>query len=389
MDETDVQTMLQRLADTPAPPARIDLGRAVSEGRRGKRLRQTKIGGSVLAAGAAAGVVVALLAVPGPRAAGLPSAASTGLAHAPVVMPATAPTRFNPLVPYASFGWMPSGYAVGGANVPDATSTTRDVQLIAGQGTAAIDLDVHAKGACWQSGPASRPAFTCSNPLGGSGPVPAVGQAPDVNGRPAFWAANYGGGGSLVWEYAPGAWATLEVLSGKQGPPTAGERPMLSRVAETVRYGQSRPLAFPFWLTGIPADWAVTVASFTEPSPGLLAGATLNLGPKADPLALALDIQPTTRGGACKFIAGQSSYVTLDGARAVLRVLTGPGDAWESVCTADAHGYLIDNGLDIDDPNTSTPVSGEARLGGVLGISRHIHLLDPDDPATWTADPLR
>jgi hypothetical protein len=272
----------------------------------------------------------------------------------------------------------------------DATSTTRDVQLIADHGTTLIDLDVHAKGACWYTGPGSLPALYCSNPLDGNGPDTAVSRAPDVNGRLAFWAVSYraGGGSALMWEYAPGAWAAVEMLTGKSAPPTAAERPLLSRVAATVKYGQRNPLAFRYWVTGIPADWAVTVASFTEPSPGLLADVTLSLGPRADSLALTLDIQPTGSGGTCPFLAGQSSYVTLDGARAVLRVLTGVG-GWESVCATDAHGFLIDNMLDIDKPNTSTPTPGEARLGGVLGISERIHLLGAGDPAGWTTDPLR
>ena len=388
MDETDVQTMLQRLADTAAPPARIDVGRAVSEGRRGKRRRQTRIGGSVLAAGAAAGVVVALLAVPGPRAAGVPPAASTTArpAHTLAPMPASAPVRFDPLVPYVSFGWLPSGYAVGGDG-PQLTTTTRDVELSVAMGTGPnwADLDVYSRGSCKRSGPASLPVLNCSNGDGTPGPLKAVSVAPDVNGRPAFWGADYVEGGSLFWEYAPGAWATLYAPSRAQGAPASSERPLLSRVAANVRYGQGAPLRFPYWLTGIPADWAVSSVIFTEPSPGVLLAGALAMGPAADLGALGLDIQPTTPGGACKFIAGQSSYVTLDGVRAVFRV----DGEWESVCAADARGYLVDNGLDTDVPNTSTPVPGEAGLGGVVGISRGIHLVDVGNPATWTTDPIR
>jgi DNA-directed RNA polymerase specialized sigma24 family protein len=388
MDETDVQTMLRRLADTAAPPARIDVGRAVSDGRRGKRWRHARIAGSVLAAGAAAGAAVALLVVPGSRAAGLPPATSVTArpAQTPAPMPATAPTRFDPLVPYASFGWLPGGYALDSGNRTDATSTTRDVQLIADHGTTLIDLDVHAKGACWHTGPASLPALYCSNPLGGNGPDTAVSRAPDVNGKPAFWAVSYrgDGGGALTWEYAPGAWAAVEMLTGKSAPPTAAERPLLSRVAATVKYGLVTPLAFPYWVTGIPANWAVTVASFTEPS-GRLADLSVSLGPRADSLALTLDVQPTAPGDTCPFVAGQSSYVTLDGARAVLQVLTEPG-RWETVCAADAHGFLIDDTLEIDEPNTSTPVPGEAGLGGVMGIAERIHLLGA---GARTTDPLR
>jgi hypothetical protein len=391
VDETGVQTMLRRLADTAAPPARIDVGRAIRDGRRGKRWRQARIGGSVLAAGAAAGAAIALLVVPGNRAAGLPPAAPVTARPAQTLapMPATVPARFDPLVPYASFGWLPGGYALGDTDRTEASSTTRDVQLIADHGTTLIDLDVHAKGACWHTGPASLPAVYCSNPLGGNGPDTAVSRAPDVRGRPAFWAVSYreGGGGALVWEYAPGAWAAVEMLNGKSAPPTAAERPLLSRVAATVRYGQSTPLAFPYWVTGLPADWAVAVAGFSEPSPGLLAGASLSLGPRADSLALTLDVQPAGSGGTCPFIAGQASYVTLDGAKAVLRVLSGVG-GWESVCATDARGFLIDNTLDIDEPNTSTLTPGEAGLGGVLGISERVHLLGAADSG-WTTDPLR
>lgn len=62
----------------------------------------------------------------------------------------------------------------------------------------------------------------------------------------------------------------------------------------------------------------------------------------------------------------------------------------ERVCAGDVRGYLIDNGLDVAvHGHGSTPVPGEAALGGVLGISQRVHLLYPDDPAAWTTHPLR
>jgi hypothetical protein len=393
MDERNVQTMLSELADTEAPPARVDIGRAMTRGRRDRRLRIAGAGGSTLAVAAVLGAVVTMVAVPGPRAAVVPGSGSpASSATSGPGSVAVAPKQFDPLVPYASFGWLPAGSAIGGEGAGSELSTdTQSVSLSAGYRTSGatwFSLEVYAEGVCVRSGTATLPVLTCNTRDAGGPGERASSRAPDVDGRPAFWAADAAQGGSLFWEYAPDAWATLYVPSHTQAPPAASERTMLLRVAANVRYADTTPLSFPFWVAGLPANWQVSGAEFTESSSGALLDGTLGLGPAADPDALGLDIQPTYPASSCKFIAGQSSYQTLDGTRVTLRVISEAGNGYESVCGADVRGYLVDNGLETTMPDSNAPVPGEAGLGGVLGISQRIHLLGTD-PSGWTTDPIR
>jgi anti-sigma factor RsiW len=101
VDEAGVRTLLNRLADTEPPSARIDLDAAIARGRRGRRWRRVRAGVSVLLAGGAAAAVAAALLVPAPRSDQRPTGGPA------------APARFNPLVPYAKFGWLPPGFQVG------------------------------------------------------------------------------------------------------------------------------------------------------------------------------------------------------------------------------------------------------------------------------------
>lgn len=103
MPETGLRTLLSHLADSEAPPGRFDLQQAISTGMRIRRWRRVRAYGSVLAAG----VAVALLALPAQRAPRQPPA--DGHPHPG----STAPALFSTLMPYASFGWLPSGYRIG------------------------------------------------------------------------------------------------------------------------------------------------------------------------------------------------------------------------------------------------------------------------------------
>jgi len=105
VDEAGLRTLLNRLADTEPPPARIDLDVAIARGRRGRRWRRVRAGVSVLLAAGAVAAVVAALLVPAQRSAQRPDQQPTG--------GPTVPARFNPLVPYAEFGWLPPGFQVG------------------------------------------------------------------------------------------------------------------------------------------------------------------------------------------------------------------------------------------------------------------------------------
>src|SRR5260370_1344544 len=105
MLESQVRGVLEQRAGGEPPPSRVDIGLARSRGRGLLRWRRAGLAGApLLAAAAVAGVIVAAGAVGGaPRGAGGPAA---GGSHG------GATGRFNPLVRYASFGWLPPGQSV-------------------------------------------------------------------------------------------------------------------------------------------------------------------------------------------------------------------------------------------------------------------------------------
>jgi hypothetical protein len=363
-------------------------------------------GGSTLAIAAAAGVVITLVAAPGQPTAMIPGAGRSGspapsagptgsptpiATPTPIGEPVAAPKHFNPLVPYASFGWLPAGYTTGGGVGSEPTANRQSISLSAGYGSTGatwIGLTVTVAGACTESGSTFLPVLTCNYGGAASGPIRATSQAPDVNGRPAFWARDEAKGGYLTWEYAPGAWSLLSAPAKSPGSPPASKQAMLFKVAANVKYGDTTPLSFPFWMTGVPAGWTVTSASFGVSPSGALLGHSLGLGPAVDPGGLGIDVMPAPPGNSCKFIPGQSQYVTLDGTKAVLRLLNEPGKGYQSLCATDVTGLQVDISLDTTEPASNTPLPGVSGLGGALGVAKALHLLGATRSA-WTTSPLR
>ena len=120
VDEEGARTLLGQLANTEPPPARIDLGAAIAAGRRGaplapgagRRLGAGGYGGSGRCGRCAAGRPAQR---PGHRAAG----------------DTVAPARFDALVPYASFGWLPPGFRTGAVGGTMPASTPVQLGLVA------------------------------------------------------------------------------------------------------------------------------------------------------------------------------------------------------------------------------------------------------------------
>ena len=104
LDEHSVRTLLHEAARTPEPPSAVDVDAARRRG--GRQLRARRAALPVLAVVALA----AALTVPG----GLLSRHSERTVASPAV---DAPWQFNPLVPYASFGWLPPGYSQNNADI--------------------------------------------------------------------------------------------------------------------------------------------------------------------------------------------------------------------------------------------------------------------------------
>jgi hypothetical protein len=370
MPETGLRTLLSRLADSDAPPGRFDLQQAISTGLRICRWRRVRAYGSVLAAG----IAVALLALPAQRALHQPTA--DGRLHPGN----TAPARFSVLVPYASFGWVPPGLRIGVQGGTMSRSEPEQLLLFAETrpNATAVMLTMYPAGKCRLVGT----ALPCS-PYNTEWQV--LSRAPDVNGRAAYWLK---GGQGLAWQYAADGWAELDWGSaGQSWPPRGAERTAILRTAASIRYLQPTPLMFPYWLAGPPQGWRLSDVGFNELTRGP-SGVTLTLTDaapglplnsvevaKADTIQIEVVPADSTDGG-CGPNAGAGN-VTLDGARAELSA------DGKFLCAANVHGLTVAVIL-----TGHRTIRNPAGPDGALGCARQLHLLG-SDPAAWTSNPLR
>jgi hypothetical protein len=370
VDEEGARTLLGQLADTEPPPARIDLGAAIAAGRRGRRWRRVRAGGWVLAAtGAVAAVVAALLVVPAQR----PGHRAAG--------DTVAPARFDALVPYASFGWLPPGFQTGAVGGTMPASTPVQLGLVAVSRRAFIGLSVNPAGTCHIAGRALLcRAYNTMNAV--------QSRAPDVNGHLAYWLL----GAQLAWEYAPGAWSVLDWTDANlPWPPAGGERTAVLRVAAGVRFGRTTPIRFPYWISSLPAGWRVSEVDYT-PLAGQPVVQTLHLDDypgdvgnfvRGDVDEVEIFAAPAAHSDfSCPQGTGQ--HVTVDGAAAVLEYSPAHGRD-QQLCIPGLHGLRVLVWLTARD---NAPAPNPAGPHGVLAYARLLHPLGPD-PAHWTADPLR
>jgi hypothetical protein len=368
--------MLNALAGTEAPLARFDIDAAMARGLRGRRMRRARTGGSVFAIGAVIGMAVAVLVVPGPAKAPAttPQVSSTApVTSQPTTAPGHVPRQFNPLVPYASFGWLPAGLAMIGAGQTENSNDATTLAASSKQGS--FWLHVMATGGCGYI----RTMLNCHWDSGSvTGPLPLNDRAPAVNGRPAYWT----GPGSITWEYAAGAWATLG--GGMNGTSTSADRALLHKVAAGVRYGYQTPLVFPFWVGGLPAGWQPSTSYFTGSRPPVQASG-LDLGPAEKPQAAQINVGPASGNSGCMFQKGDS-YVTLDGVKGIVQ-----GSSFaQMLCISDLHGqaFTLLLSLQYFSNGVRKQVPGAASLGGVVALFKHLHLLGSQVSA-WTTEPFR
>jgi hypothetical protein len=387
MDEHTARTLLHEAARAPEPPSAVDVDAARRHGSR--RLRARRAALPVLAVVALA----AALTVPG----GLLSGHSERTVASPV---ADAPWQFNPLVPYASFGWLPPGYSENNTDFDvnqGVTSATRFVSREAAAPAAGrlLYLQVEARDMCAVNTAANLRANVRAHGQEQVACIDAAfnvtGDAPDINGQPAFWTDH---GSGVAWEYAPDAWAELSLSGiaadgGNAVPPSAATRALLQKVAAHVEYGGTTPLTFAFRLSGeLPAGWQVWQASFGV-SGGRMFGTGITAGPSVDTSALTISVSTVSGPAACDSGGGQSSYVSRLGVRWLYIVSSQPADRWQRLCATEPVDGLTgaDITMDINRPGFSAPLPGSAQLGGALGVLSRLLLLGPD-PAAWIANPV-
>ena len=388
LDEHAVRTLLHEAARTPEPPSAVDVDAARRRG--GRQLRARRAALPILAVVALA----AALTVPG----GLLSRHSERTVASPAV---DAPWQFNPLVPYASFGWLPPGYSESLANGIDfnqgATSATDFVSREAAAPAAGrlLYLQVEARDMCAVNTVADLRALVRAHGQDQVACIDAAftvtGAAPNINGQPAFWTDH---GSGVAWEYAPDAWAELSLSGiaadgGKAVPPSAATRALLLKVAAHVAYGGTTPLTFAFRVSGdLPAGWQVWRASF-DVSGGRMFGTGIMAGPSIDTSALTISASTVTAPAACDSGAGQPAYVNRLGVSWAYIVNNLPRDTWQRLCaTAPVDGLTgVNITMDMDNPESGTPLPGSTQLGGALGVLSRLLLLGPD-PAAWITNPV-
>ena len=418
MDETGVRNLLARVADDPAPPSRVDIAAARQRGRRRIRWHRAPLGAAPLAAAAAVALVVSGVI---PASLGL-----GGSSRQPG--PVTPRARFNPVLPYAAFGWLPAGFTTAagtGMGGTDQTSTLSATLTVGDRATGRLlALTVTAAGACRLTGRQRdrelvrhgrrgsmvtvtyKHGLACRDGIGGTNSTPLPAVAPTVRGGTAFYLL----GGGLAWEYARDSWALLgpgtavagmspqrayQAAAGwEDGParqafPATAEsgatRELIAKVAASVRYGARAPIVFPFQLAALPAGWAVSGVTYGV-AYGLRVG-TVNLsaGPAASPAALNVQVQESTEQKHCSGQGSGAQVVTVHGAAAYLYPTLRDQ---EEMFACRIAGLAFDIRLALTLPRSHRPVPGVGRLGGVLRVARGMRLLGPDRDA-WTAHPVR
>lgn len=395
LDEHVLRTLLHEAARTPEPPSAVDVDAARRRGSR--RLRARRAALPVLAVVALA----AALAVPGGLLSSHPER-TVASPHPPASSPVVnAPWQFNPLVPYASFGWLPPGYSESLANGIDVsqgvTSATGFVSREAAAPAAGrlLYLQVNARDMCAVNTVADLRANIRAHGQAQVACLDAAftvtGVAPGVNGQPAFWTDH---GSGVAWEYAPDAWAELSLSGiagdgGKAVPPSAATRALLLKVAGRVAYGDTTPLTFAFRLSGeLPAGWQVWRAGF-DVSGGRMFGTGITAGPSVDTSALNISASIVTGPAGCDSGGGRSSYVSRLGVQWLYTVSSEPSNVGQQLCATAPVGGLpgVNITMVMDNPASGAPLPGSAQLGGALGVLSRLLLLGPD-PARWITNPV-
>ena len=424
LTENGVRDLLDLVASDDAPPTSVSIARARAAGRRRRRLVRVYLRG---AAPVAAAVAVALIAGLAAHLSGAAAPARHHVANPGQRQQRTVPTAFSLLTPYAAFGWLPAGFSasgLGNGSTQSSTSfrATASASLADGR---MVMLTVNAARSCRITGPqrlkalpgrtrdsvASQLKF--AHVLDCPDYAPPLGRrAPDVTGSPAYWTATQGG---LAWEYGRDAWAILTPMQNpascvhcsahpqlagwsaelaRNGHPAVRQsrsaQQLLLRIAAAVRFGISPAVRYGFTLAGLPASWSPD-RSGNSGSFAILDNRVVDVGwsagPADDPTALSIGVTPAATPGAidsCNYVAGQSWYVTLDGARVMLRTIDQPYKHWEELCAPDVRGLSVYITLDTNIPaSDDTPLPGGRIVGGVVKVFRDLKLSGPD-VAAWT-----
>jgi hypothetical protein len=370
MLEHALAELFEEQASENPPPTHASVLAAARQGRARRRRRHAGLAASpVLAVGAVLAIAfVGIFPARGYHAHAHASPPTAGASAA------QAPRLFSPLRPYVSPGWLPKGLSA--RSFVGAFSRLEDVYT----GRTGVGLNVWSRGVCRLS---SR-SFTCGWPHDPGAPESTV--RPDfgrrigeLSGRAAYWTFPSGPGiGTLTWQYAKGGWAVL----------SAPDLPDALRMARSLRFGTAAgpTAAFPFQLTGLPADWRVnSVTTGVDQgvryafSFGVSAGAvetTVGLG-SVPRQVVTVETGPEY-GTSCASYFHLASYrqQIINGhlAFVLLRPQAWDTGAKSGLCTVSGRVLV------------SVITEGQAAVSAT-GLLAHIRFLGPD-PANWTTRPI-
>jgi hypothetical protein len=361
MVEPQVRALFAEQASSEPPPSQVSLELARSQGRRRLRRRRAGLASAPVLAVAAIAAVVLTARPPAPGAPARSGAASSAASGA--VSAGDAPRQFSPLIAYASFGWLPAGHPF-----VQGSSDKTEVSLYANKSV--FLLAYSADHPCQLT----TARLDCRTSTGGERES-IIGRAPAVHGHAAFWTEGHG---FLVWQYARGGWAWLQL-----GPDGTGGREQRAavRVADHIRLGAgaATPIAFPAQLTRIPRSWHIDNVEY-QPYAGGVRASNYDLG-NGPGLFLGITIGPATAGSTCH-IAGALKPVHEIINRH--RVIVGHGPATKNeladqeLCAAHADGLTVD----------ISEIGNHPAIGVVSLFTRRYRLLGPR-PKHWTTTPIR
>jgi hypothetical protein len=365
MDEPQARVLFARLSGTEAPPSRVDISLARRSGHRKLIRRRAARSGTPA-------VAVAVLAL---FAGGVLPAGWHGQyrgSHPPAAPQPADVRTFNPLVPFAGFGWLPAGDSLISGN------TARVSQYLdAGPGPLADwSVTVTSAGRCnLSSGQILRrlrhgahPELQCVLGPGDKGVFALTRQAPAVSGHIAF----RGDGQILAWEYARNSWAVL------RGPAREPDLKVMVKVAAGLTFGHLRQhaLKFPIQLTGLPGAWRVGSVRFV-PDAGVKRGQDLYLVGAGGADGPMVTVAPARPGSPCRIIYPHGQRRTINGVKVVVNHIAADHSSPASfqVCADHANGLFL------------LIVTGQEQPRAV-SIFRHNLRLLGRDPASWTTSPL-
>jgi hypothetical protein len=375
MDEDKLRSALDVIATDAELPTTVDIAAARRRGRR--RLLARRVAAPLAAALALVVIVTVPYAISSLQPERNRAVSSPG--------PASPPTRFDPLVPYADFGWLPAGFTESvepeSLSVTSYSSTVQVTRTASASGGRLLKLQVYALDACQVTNSISADvalgeAGKCSIDVSGSTAV-------TVSGRPA---RAYRQGG-IAWEYAPGAWASLVSVELPSGGPAPHALPaaQMRTVAARVTFGQRQPLAFAYRISGVPAGWQVQGVAFQVSGEVLAGNVLLRIGPASDPSALELatwwPASAATPGSSKNGPDPKYTHTSVSQYGVTWDYMTGPdgGKRSQSIST---NGSAVTTGLRV-----WIAVHVPSPLGDPFAVYRQMTLLGTS-PAGWTTRPL-